>query len=129
MVLMSLDSATAKSGAPVHAAQHEAEYQLVGTADLALEDVGAVRMGELASLDPAKPGVAVLQHGEAQAPEITLRLGSLANQVGNVRFDGGYAALRVQWMESGGFGGSWESGARGPEAGGYFCAFRPVAGR
>jgi hypothetical protein len=129
MVLLTLDSAAALSQAPAHEAQGKAGYSLVGTTDLALESVGAVRLGDLASLDPAKPGVAVLQHGEEQAPEITLRLGSLANQVGNVRFDGGYAALHVKWLESDGFGGSWESGVRGPEAEGYFCAFRPVAGR
>jgi hypothetical protein len=53
-----------------------------------------------------------------------LRLGSLANQLDLVRFDGGYTALHVRWVAPGGFGGDWSSGVRGPEAEGYFCAAR-----
>jgi hypothetical protein len=99
----------------------------VGRTELSLGEIGAIRMGEIATLDPTKPGVAVLQQ-ETEEAAITLRLGSQANQIGNVLFDGGYTALQVKWIESLGFGGSWSSGVRGPEAGGYFCAFRITAG-
>jgi hypothetical protein len=103
-------------------------FRLTGTADIVLEQVGAVRLGDLMSRDTVAPGVAVLERrvGAAggEVPEITLRLGSLANQRNITRFDGAYTALRVTWMDMVGFGGSWASGVAGPESEGYFCAFR-----
>jgi hypothetical protein len=128
LVLLTVDSAASLAQLEADLSQSRAAYRLVGTTDLALETVGAVRMGDLASLDPSRPGVAVLQRSDREDRDITVRLGSLANEVGNVRFDGGYAALRVSWLETSGFGGSWASGVRGPEATGYFCAFRLAAG-
>lgn len=108
----------------------DSPFVLVGRTELSLGDVGAIRMGEIATLDPTRPGVAVLQQetSDAAGSRITLRFGSQANQLGNVLFDGGYTALQVSWIEALGFGGSWASGVRGPETGGYFCAFRITAG-
>jgi hypothetical protein len=106
------------------------QIPLYGTAKLALETVGAVRLGDLESSDPTQPGVAVLEQRFSDAdspPNITLRFGSLANQRAVTRFDGGYMALRVGWVEPGAFGGTWESGVQGPSAGGHFCAFRRQA--
>jgi hypothetical protein len=102
------------------------QLPLYGSADIALDRVGAVKLGDLGSTDPMRPGVVVLEQRVPQdgsAPDITLRLGSLANQRDVTRFDGGYTALRVRWVVNGRFGGTWESGVRGPEARGYFCAF------
>jgi len=102
------------------------QLPLYGTTDIALDRVGAVKLGDLGSTDPMRPGVVVLEQRAPQgdsAPEITLRLGSLANQRDVTRFDGGYTALRVTWVASGRFGGTWQSGVTGPEARGHFCAF------
>ena len=129
LVLMTVDSAALLTRVSSDLSQAKGTYQLVGKADLPLESVGAVRMGDLASLDPSGPGVAVMQRGSPEAPEMTLRLGSLANRIGSTLFDGGYAALRVRWIEAYGFGGSWASGVRDEEATGHFCAFRPATGR
>ncbi len=97
-----------------------------GTAEIALEKVGAVRLGDLSSRDVAKPGVAVLQTTAAGggAPSIVVRIGSLANDRRIVRFDGGFTALYVAKIDSSGFVGGWRSGVRGTAAEGYFCAFR-----
>lgn len=103
-------------------------YALLGSMNVALEGVTAHRLGDLRSLDPMSPGVAVLVDGDSVSPRVTLRVGSQSNQVGVRLFDGAYTALRVNWAEERGFGGTWASGVRGPEAGGYFCAFRPVGG-
>ena len=97
-----------------------------GTAEIALEKVGAVRLGDLSSRDVAKPGVAVLQTKAAGggAPSIVVRLGSLANDRSIVRFDGGFTALYVAKIDDSGFMGGWRSGVRGIDAEGYFCAYR-----
>ena len=50
-------------------------------------------------------------------------MGSQVNRRDEVRFDGGYTALRVGWIDDeGAFGGSWASGVRTVEAEGHFCA-------
>jgi hypothetical protein len=99
---------------------------LYGATGVSLAPVGAVTMGDLSSLDPQRPGVAVLEQRESPgaAPGITLRLGAQANQRGMVRFDGGYTALDVTWVAPGGFGGSWRSGVSEQVAAGYFCALK-----
>jgi hypothetical protein len=99
---------------------------LYGTTTVSLDRVGAVKLGDLESTDPMKPGVAVMEHRAEQGslPDIVLRFGSFANQRDITRFDGGFTALRVKWIQSGNFGGTWESGVMGPEAKGYFCAMR-----
>ena len=99
---------------------------LYGTTTVALDRVGAVKLGDLESADPMKPGVMVMEHRAEQnsLPDIVLRFGSFANQRDITRFDGGFTALRVKWIQAGNFGGTWESGVTGPEAKGYFCAVR-----
>lgn len=111
---------------PDGTAEPGVQVPLYGTTDIALDRVGAVKLGDLQSLDPMRPGVAVLEQRAPRSdavPAITLRLGSLANQRDVTRFDGGYTALRVTWVASGRFGGTWESGVTGPAASGHFCAF------
>ncbi|UCD25103.1 MAG: hypothetical protein JSW51_04035 [Gemmatimonadota bacterium] len=96
---------------------------LYGTTTVVLDGVGAVKLGDLDSNDPMKPGVAVLEHRQGSSvPDIVLRLGSFANDRDITRFDGGFTALRVKWVRSSNFGGTWESGVTGVEASGYFCA-------
>ncbi len=99
---------------------------LFGWTDVDLAEVGAQKMGNLASEDPMAPGVLVLQQPrQVGAPSVMIRLGSIANQRDRTAFDGGYTALTVVWAESsGGFGGTWASGVRRVESAGYFCAVR-----
>lgn len=95
---------------------------LFGSTDINLEAVGAVRVGDLSSLDPAAPGVLVIESETGTSPSILLRFGSEANRRDLVRFDGGYAVLTVIEIATGSFGGTWSSGVRGPDAEGFFCA-------
>ena len=101
----------------------DVEAPLYGTADVAFETVGALKLGDTMSMDPMKPGVIVLEsHGGSTT--ITLRIGSLANQRDLVRFDGGYTALHVREVSDDSFAGNWASGVTGAESEGYFCAVR-----
>ncbi len=97
---------------------------LFGSTGIDVEAVGAVRVGDLSSLDPAAPGVLVIESETGTSPSILLRFGSTANRRDLVRFDGGYAVLTVIELAAGSFGGTWSSGARGPDAEGFFCATR-----
>jgi hypothetical protein len=103
-------------------------YPLFGAADVDLAAVGGVLSGDLASLDPMRPGVVVVEwHGVSGGPPaagIVLRLGSDANRRDRARFDGGYMALRVRQITPDGFGGDWASGVSRRDAGGHFCAVR-----
>lgn len=104
--------------APAGGVRPDATAPLYGAADVDVEPVGAVRLGELMSRDPEMPGVLVVEQDDG----IVLRLGSEANRRGLIRFDGGYFALRVRRMTDTDFAGSWASGVTGPEARGHFCA-------
>ncbi len=95
---------------------------LFGSTDLNVEAVGAVRIGDLSSTDPASPGVLVIESQTGTGPSILLRLGSEANRRELVRFDGGYTVLTVVEITEAAFGGTWSSGTLGPEASGFFCA-------
>ncbi len=100
---------------------------LYGTSDVVLGAVGALELGSLSSADPTRPGVVVIERREepgAPPARLTVRFGANANRRDLVRFDGGYTVLRVGWVDERGFGGTWESGVRGPTSGGHFCAFR-----
>lgn len=102
-------------------------YPLIGAAEVDLAMIGAVAPGGTASLDPAAPGVLAIERvtGEPEAPgRVLLRLGSEANRLERVRFDGGYTVLRLRRADEHGFAGEWESGAPMPRASGYFCASR-----
>lgn len=96
---------------------------LYGTTDVALDLVGALELGDTESMDPASPGVAVIQR-TGDSTSITVRLGSVANRRDITRFDGGFTALYVKAIDGNRFAGDWASGRRGREAEGYFCAVR-----
>ncbi len=95
---------------------------LFGTTDVGVEGVGALRVGDLSSVDPAAPGVLVIESKTAEGPSILLRFGSDANRRDVVRFDGGFTVLELTEIRDDGFSGRWNSGAQGPRAAGYFCA-------
>ena len=104
-------------------------HPLAGTSDLDPTALGGVRTGDLTTDDPEAPGVLVIERHPAHedaAAEIMLRLGSDANRLGVVRYDGGYFALTVRSLGPGGFAGTWASGGSkaGVGAEGYFCAER-----
>jgi len=106
-----------------------ARQPIVGTADIALESVGAVRMGDLGATDPRSPGVAVYeQRPDGRAPTIVIRLGSASNARGPLVFDAGHTTLYVYRIAIDGFAGGWSSSAGSvfppQEARGNFCAVR-----
>jgi len=126
LALLSSDSANREFRRPDGSVEPNVAMPLYGSTEVSLDPVGAVTMGDLSSVDPQRPGVAVLEHRESPAdtPGITLRLGAQANQRDLVRFDGGYTALQVTWVASGSFGGTWHSGVSEETAAGYFCAMK-----
>lgn len=99
-----------------------ASTPLVGTTDVDVEAVGALRMGDLDATDPAAPGVLVI---ETSGTNILLRLGSASNRRDQASFDAGYTVLRLTRIANGGFDGSWRSGSRDGTTRGFFCA-RPA---
>ena len=97
---------------------------LFGTTDVDVEAVGAVRVGDLSSADPAAPGVLVIEDDSGRRPNILLRFGSEANRQDVVRFDGGFMVLEVRELRDDGFRGTWNSGVAGVQTRGHFCAER-----
>lgn len=98
---------------------------LVGTTAIALDSVGALRLGDAEATDPGAPGVAVYEFRSAGgAPTVTVRIGSQTTSESVERYDGGYTVLRVRRITPGGFYGRWESGLGVRDWGGHFCAVR-----
>lgn len=100
------------------------EAVLAGSASLDLEGVGAFTVGPLESDADSAPGVLVFA-STGDRPSIMMRLGSGANLMGSVRYDGAFTVLDVRSADDHGFQGDWRSGAEiGQGAAGYFCAVR-----
>ena len=103
-------------------------HPLYGAAEVDLDAIDAVSVGNTTSLDPMQPGVLVMERhaaaGRPPAAEIVIRLGSDANRRDRQRFDGGYTALRVRQIGPGRLAGSWSSGVTTERAAGFFCAVR-----
>lgn len=101
---------------------------VIGTTDIALEQVGAVRMGDVRSTDPLQPGVAIWV---SRAPDgnvsAVMRIGQEAIRSNLLRFDGGYTALFLRQVSVNAIRGGWASGVSTEAVNGYFCAAR-VAG-
>ncbi len=119
----------APAGAPAPAAH--ARTAFIGTTDVRLESVGAQRLGDIGSEDPAAPGVAVYeQRSPSGAPTVTARVGSLitaAPPAGMMVIEGPYTVLFIRQVGRGGFAGGWTSSDGTPgaaEARGHFCATR-----
>ena len=125
--LLAQDSALVPQ--PAGPAGAGAAQPLRGTADVALEDVGAVRMGELAAADPRAPGVGVYEQRDADGrPTVVVRLGAASNARDAQPFDAGHTTFYVRNISAAGFAGGWASSAGSTypirRAAGYFCAVR-----
>jgi hypothetical protein len=111
-------------------AAERASQPLRGATDIALDSVGAVRMGDLATDDPAAPGVGVYEQRApgTNLPTVVVRLGSGSNARGPQPFDAGHTTLYVRRITRDGFAGGWASSAGSTypmrRAQGYFCAVR-----
>lgn len=119
---------TAPTGTPAPAAG--ARTALIGTTDIALARVGALRIGDTWSEDPRAPGVGVYEQRPANAgPTVTMRLGSATTAAptpGMMQIEGQYTVFFVRRIAAGGFAGGWQSGSgdAATEARGHFCATR-----
>lgn len=97
----------------------------IGSTDIALEQVGAVRIGNLQSSDPMQPGLGIwVSEGTDGGVSAVLRIGQEALRTDIVRFDGGYTALYLRQVTGETIRGGWASGVRSQEASGHFCAVR-----
>ena len=101
---------------------------VIGTTEIALEQVGAVRIGDVRSIDPLQPGVAIWA---SRAPDgsvsAVMRIGQEAIRSNLLRIEGGYTALFLRQVSTNTIRGGWASGVTTEAAKGYFCAER-VAG-
>lgn len=105
------------------AAANAVPVVLAGTAQLSVDSLGAPNTGDLASTDPMRPGVLVLERG-GPSPRYLLRLGSESNRQDQQPFEAAYLVLEVAAADSLGFYGTWRSGVAATTAQGYFCARR-----
>ena len=98
---------------------------IIGTTDIALEQVGAVRLGDVRSTDPGQPGAAIwVSQGPDGGVSAVMRIGQEAIRSDIVRFDGGYMALYLRQVSANAIGGGWASGVTTEQSSGYFCAQR-----
>jgi len=122
LTLVPEDSALIDAGA--------AMQPLRGTTDIALDSVGAVRMGDPGANDASAPGVGVYAQRTPGTGALTVvvRLGSGSNSRGPQPFDAGHTTLYVQRITPEGFAGGWASSAGSTfpvrRSQGYFCAVR-----
>jgi len=100
---------------------------VIGTLDVATDDIGAIRMGDLMATDAALPGVGVYVASRRGGPitGVVARVGSGSNARGLMAFDGGYFTLFVGRVGPGGIWGGWASSTGTTvtsDARGHFCA-------
>jgi hypothetical protein len=98
---------------------------LIGSADIALERVGAVRIGDIGSTESLKPGLAIWVSQSDSGVSAVLRIGQEEIPSDLIRFDGGFTALFLRQVSATSMRGGWASGVAPGQAGGYFCAERP----
>lgn len=98
---------------------------VVGMTDIALEQVGAARLGDVRSADPQQPGVAIWA---SQSPDgavsAVMRIGQEAIRSDLIRIEGGYTALFLRQVSVNVIRGGWASGVTTEESSGHFCAQR-----
>jgi hypothetical protein len=98
---------------------------LIGTTDIALEQVGAVRLGNLSSADPQQPGVAIwVSRSPDGAVSAVLRIGREPIRSDLIRIEGAYMALFLRQVSADAIRGGWASGVTTEQSSGYFCAQR-----
>ena len=106
------------------------QMPFAGTASIQLEEVGAIRLGNPASADPAMPGVGayVTRDSSGGVTSLLLRVGSNMNAGGPPAFDAAFTVLYVRRVSSGGIWGNWRSssgtGIGTTQSEGNFCALR-----
>ncbi len=98
---------------------------IIGATDIALEQVGAVRLGNVGSTDPLQPGIAIWA---SRSPDgvvsAVLRIGQEAIRSDIMRIEGGYTALFLRQVSANAIRGGWASGVTTEESSGHFCAER-----
>lgn len=98
---------------------------VIGAADIALEAVGATRIGDLHSLEPAKPGLAIwVSRGADGGMSAVLRIGQEETHPTLMQIEGAYTVLYLREVSSDAMRGGWASGVMQEEAHGHFCAER-----
>ena len=109
----------------------EVTQPVIGQLDLAIDSVGAVRMGDLMAADAAMPGLAfyVTHRPGGEVSGIIGRVGSVSNARGPAPIDAGHFTLFVRQVTPNGIWGGWTSnpgtgGLITPDAAGHFCALR-----
>lgn len=112
MVLMPRDSASAIMYT-IHREPHpNAREPYFGTAEIALDSLGAYTNGTLSSLDPERPGITVHEWHWDRAEEhtsIQLIVGSGATRRDVMTFDGPHVDVQVRELTPAGFRGVWEA--------------------
>jgi hypothetical protein len=98
---------------------------VIGAADIALEAVGATRIGDLHSLEPARPGLSIwVSRGADGGMSAVLRIGQEEIHPTLMQIEGAYTVLYLREVSSDAMRGGWASGVMGEEAQGHFCAER-----
>jgi hypothetical protein len=98
---------------------------VTGATDVAVEQVGAQRIGNLQSADPQRPGAAIwVSQGQDGGVSAVMRIGEEMIHSSLVRFEGAYTVLYLRQVSASGIYGGWASGVTGQEASGHFCAVR-----
>ncbi|MEO7646841.1 MAG: hypothetical protein ABIV11_01205 [Gemmatimonadaceae bacterium] len=129
MVLLPRDSA----GAIIYTLRREphpnAREPYFGTAEIALDSLGAYTRGTLSSTDPRQPGIAIREFHWDRAEDptsIQLIVGSGTTRRDVFTLDGPYVDIQIRELTPGGFRGVWEAslGHTSYRAAGFFCAAR-----
>lgn len=100
-----------------------------GSLDVIPDSIGAVPMGDAASLSPEAPGVGVYaaRGADNRLTSLVARIGSGSNvRGGPVALDAGHFTLYIRRVTSKGVSGGWSSsngiGIGATRSDGYFCA-------
>jgi hypothetical protein len=98
---------------------------VIGDAEIALEQVGAARIGDVSSLDAKRPGLSIwVSPASTNTVSAVMRIGEEEIQSDLVRIDGGFTALYIRQVSATAIRGGWASGVTATRASGYFCADR-----
>ena len=98
---------------------------VIGATDVALDAVGARRIGDLHSLEPARPGLAIwVSRGADGGMSAVLRIGQEEIHPTLLQIEGAYTVLYLREVTRDAMRGGWASGVMQEEAHGHFCAER-----
>ena len=101
---------------------------VVGSTDLSVEEVGAVRLGDLRSADPRRPGTSIwVSIGPDGGTSAVMRVGQEEIGTRLQPVDAAYTVLYLRRVSGSAILGGWASGGgggAGEVASGHFCAAR-----